>query len=66
MSIRKENNGIDMGDPTKIAANHGTTVSTKSGPFNDGISEMPPLKGSNGYPKQGRIEFGMQKLNHVP
>lgn len=66
MSIRKERQGIDMGDPSNIEANHGTSRPIGSASFKDGISALPPLKGSNGYPKNGRIEFGMQKLNHVP
>lgn len=66
MSIRKENNGIDQGEPSKIAANHGTTVSMPSGPFKDGISNLPPLKGSDSYPKRGRINTGKEKLDVVP
>jgi hypothetical protein len=66
MSIRKENNGNDMGEPSKIAANHGTIVSTPSGPFKNGISQLPELNGSNSYPKQGRINTGKDKLDVVP
>lgn len=66
MSLQKEINGIDMGDPTKITVNTGTKVSTPTGPFKDGISILPPPNGSDSYPKQGRINFGKDKLDVVP
>lgn len=66
MSLRKENNDIDQGAPTKVAAGTGTVVSTPSGPFKDGISQLPPLNGSDSYPKRGRIAFGKEKLDVVP
>jgi hypothetical protein len=66
MSIRKEIVGTDMGEPSKIEANHGTSRPVGGASFKDGISQLPELKGSNSYPKQGRIAFGQEKLTKVP
>lgn len=63
---RKERHEIYMGDPTNIQANHGTKVSTPTGPCKEGMSEMPPRGGNAAYPKGGRINFGKDKLDVVP
>lgn len=66
MSLRKENHGIDQGEPSKTEANHGKIVTPGGGSFKEGISKLPPLNGSDNYPKQGRINHGKDKLDIVP
>lgn len=69
MSIRKENNEIDMGDPTNISAKKGSgPTPPKDGTgasFKTGISGLPEQDGSNSYPKQGRIAFGKDKAAFI-
>lgn len=66
---RKERHGIGMNSYTEHDNNpviRGTSVSTPTGPFKDGISEAPANGGNAAYPKQGRINFGKDKLDVVP
>jgi hypothetical protein len=66
MSIRQENNGNYMGDASKTEADKGKKVPIPSaGIFKEGMSGIPAGNGGDNYPKQGRINFGKDKISNA-